>query len=156
MRGILLLPWVFIAPAPAPAEVRILASPGSGVGPYLKLFSVLRHSGQRVVIDGPCFCLHARAEHDPEQPDLRHPEGDPGLPRAALGSTGRVAICRPCGNARARRHLILPSVRAWIERHGDLTPEAGFPARPGAGGHVSALQLGWCGREDSNLHGLPR
>ena len=37
------------------AEVRILASPGGQVGPFLDLFERVRDSGERVVIDGPCL-----------------------------------------------------------------------------------------------------
>jgi len=44
-----------LAGAPAPAEVRILASPGGQVGPFLDLFEGVRNSGERVVIDGPCL-----------------------------------------------------------------------------------------------------
>ena len=40
---------------PAHAEVRILASPGGQVGPFLELFERVRASGERVVIDGPCL-----------------------------------------------------------------------------------------------------
>jgi hypothetical protein len=40
---------------PALAEVRILASPGGQVGPFLDLFERVRASGERVVIDGPCL-----------------------------------------------------------------------------------------------------
>ena len=40
---------------PARAEVRILASPGGQVGPFLDLFEQVRASGERVVIDGPCL-----------------------------------------------------------------------------------------------------
>jgi hypothetical protein len=43
------------AVAPASAEVRILASPGGQVGPFLDLFERVRESGERVVIDGPCL-----------------------------------------------------------------------------------------------------
>src|SRR5256886_15600246 len=43
-----------IVPA-AQAEVRILASPGGQVGPFLQLFERVRASGERVVIDGPCL-----------------------------------------------------------------------------------------------------
>ena len=39
----------------ARAEVRILASPGGQVGPFLDLFERVRKSGERVVIDGPCL-----------------------------------------------------------------------------------------------------
>ena len=44
-----------LAVAPARAELRILASPGGQVGPFLDLFERVRASGQRVVIDGPCL-----------------------------------------------------------------------------------------------------
>jgi hypothetical protein len=44
-----------LAMPPAQAEVRILASPGGQVGPFLDLFERLRASGERVVIDGPCL-----------------------------------------------------------------------------------------------------
>src|SRR5258707_2088980 len=40
---------------PAQAKVRILASPGGEVGPFLDLFERVRASGERVVIDGPCL-----------------------------------------------------------------------------------------------------
>jgi hypothetical protein len=44
-----------LASPPAQAEVRILASPGGQVGPFLDLFERVRASGERVVIDGPCL-----------------------------------------------------------------------------------------------------
>jgi hypothetical protein len=44
-----------LALSPARAEVRILASPGGQVGPFLDLFEQVRASGERVVIDGPCL-----------------------------------------------------------------------------------------------------
>jgi hypothetical protein len=44
-----------LATPPAQAEVRILASPGGQVGPFLDLFERVRDSGERVVIDGPCL-----------------------------------------------------------------------------------------------------
>src|SRR3954469_3405384 len=40
---------------PATADVRILSSPGGPVIPYVKVFEAVRDSGERVVIDGPCF-----------------------------------------------------------------------------------------------------
>jgi len=46
--------WVF-ATLFVHAEVRILASPGGEVGPFLDLFDRVRASGERVVIDGPCI-----------------------------------------------------------------------------------------------------
>jgi hypothetical protein len=44
-----------LAAQPARAEIRILQSPGGQVGPFLDLFDEVRNSGERVVIDGPCF-----------------------------------------------------------------------------------------------------
>jgi hypothetical protein len=44
-----------LAVPPARAEVRILASLGGQVGPFLDLFERVRASGERVVIDGPCL-----------------------------------------------------------------------------------------------------
>jgi hypothetical protein len=44
-----------LAVLPARAEVRILASAGGRVGPFLDLFERVRDSGESVVIDGPCL-----------------------------------------------------------------------------------------------------
>jgi hypothetical protein len=44
-----------LASPPVEADVRILASPGGQVGPFLDLFERVRASGERVVIDGPCL-----------------------------------------------------------------------------------------------------
>jgi hypothetical protein len=44
-----------LALPPAQAEVRILASPGGQVGPFIDLFERVRDSGETVVIDGPCL-----------------------------------------------------------------------------------------------------
>ena len=44
-----------LALPPARAEVRILASPGGQVGPFVDLFERVRASGEQVVIDGPCL-----------------------------------------------------------------------------------------------------
>ena len=44
-----------IATVPTFADVRIVSSSGGEVRQYLRLFSLLRQSSERVVIDGPCF-----------------------------------------------------------------------------------------------------
>jgi hypothetical protein len=46
---------MLLAAMPASAEVRILASPGGQIGPFVRLFSFVSESGERVVIDGPCL-----------------------------------------------------------------------------------------------------
>ena len=57
LARIMLLPAILcvLASLPARAEVRILASPGGQVGPFLDLFERVRASGERVIIDGPCL-----------------------------------------------------------------------------------------------------
>lgn len=55
-RRLLLAAFLCTVAAPAAwGEVRILASPGGQVGEFLELFQEVRRSGQRVVIDGPCY-----------------------------------------------------------------------------------------------------
>ena len=39
----------------ARAELRIVSSPGGEVESYLRLFAMVRESGERVIIDGPCL-----------------------------------------------------------------------------------------------------
>src|SRR5579871_1441048 len=56
VKALILAVALWIAATPATlAEVRILASPGGQVGPFLDLFERVRASGERVVIDGPCL-----------------------------------------------------------------------------------------------------
>ncbi|QDW40940.1 hypothetical protein FFI89_029760 [Bradyrhizobium sp. KBS0727] len=55
IKAVLVASALFAAMAPARAEVRILASPGGQVAPFLALFDRVRESGERVVIDGPCL-----------------------------------------------------------------------------------------------------
>lgn len=112
---------LFATALPAAAEVRILASPGGQIGQYLRLFAMVRQSGERVVIDGPCLsactlvlsvvpknriCVTRKAIlgfHAAWDPDRRG---------------------RPLTNAEATR-LMLASypapVRSWIRKRGGLT-----------------------------------
>ena len=55
MKMLLAAAGLFATVSSADAEVRILASPGGQVGPFLELFERVRASGERVVIDGPCL-----------------------------------------------------------------------------------------------------
>ena len=55
IKAIVVAAALFAAIAPVRAEIRILASPGGQVGPFLDLFDRVRQSGERVVIDGPCL-----------------------------------------------------------------------------------------------------
>jgi hypothetical protein len=107
--------------APARAEVRILASPGGQVGPFLDLFEGVRESGERVVIDGPC--LSACTLVLSMVPNNRICV----TPRAILGFHAARSV-DPRGRMYAEpeaSELVLEAypapVRGWIRRHGGLT-----------------------------------
>ena len=112
---------LFAAIGHAQAEVRILASPGGQVGPFLELFDRVRESGERVVIDGPCLsactlvlstvpsnriCVTRRAVlgfHAARSIDTR------GRMYAEPEASQEVLAAYPA------------PVRGWISRHGGLT-----------------------------------
>jgi len=107
--------------AQALADVLIEESPGGEATSILAFFEAVRKSGQRVVIDGPCFsactlvlsvvphgriCVTRRAVlgfHAPKLVDAL------GNERSAPEATRIVAEAYPA------------PVRAWIRRHGGLT-----------------------------------
>jgi hypothetical protein len=121
LRAIWLAVMLCAMAAPARGEVRILASPGGQVGPFLDLFERLRESGERVVIDGPCLsactlvlslvpndriCVTRRAVlgfHAARSIDRR------GRTYAEPEASKLVLQAYPAG------------VRDWIRRHGGLT-----------------------------------
>jgi len=55
IKAVMVAVALWTATSHARAEVRILASPGGQVGPFLDMFDRVRESGERVVIDGPCL-----------------------------------------------------------------------------------------------------
>jgi hypothetical protein len=114
------------AVAPASATVVITADNGGRMGDYASRFLQVRQTGERVVIDGVCLsactmvlglvprervCATSRAVlgfHAAWQPD---------------GQGGRII------SAPATQVLLAgypPAVRAWIARHGGLTPRMMF------------------------------
>jgi hypothetical protein len=112
--------WGMISP-PAHAEVRILASPGGAVAPFLELFERVRASGERVVIDGPCLsaCTLVLSMVPDDRICVTR--------RAVLGFHAARSIDRR-GRIYAEPEaskLVLeayPSpVRGWISRRGGLT-----------------------------------
>jgi hypothetical protein len=107
--------------APARAEVRILASPGGQVGPFLDLFERVRASGERVVIDGPCLsaCTLVLSMVPNDRICVTR--------RAVLGFHAARSIDRR-GRIYAEpeaSELVLQAypapVRGWIRRRGGLT-----------------------------------
>lgn len=115
---------VFASVVPSFATVRILASPGGRIGEYLTLFAMIRQSGERVVIDGPCFsactlvlsvlpkeriCVTRKAIlgfHAAWTPDRR------GKPLTAVEATKLMYATYP------------GPVRRWIKHKGGLTSKA--------------------------------
>ena len=111
--------WTAIAQAEA--EVRILASPGGQVGPFLDLFARVRASGERVVIDGPCLsaCTLVLSIVPGERICVTR--------RAVLGfHAARLLDDRGRFHAEPRAtRLVLetypPAVQQWIRNRGGLT-----------------------------------
>jgi hypothetical protein len=104
----------------ASAAVRIVSDYGGQIGPYLEQFAALRHSGERVIIDGPCFsactmilgviprdriCVTPRARLGFHA--AWNPGGD-GAPVVSHGGTQLLMEVYP------------QQVRQWIARRGGL------------------------------------
>jgi hypothetical protein len=110
----------------ARAELRIKSSPGGEVGSYLRLFAMVRESGERVIIDGPCLsactlvlsavpedriCITRRAVlgfHAARWLDQQ------GQLYAAPDETRLLVTTYPA------------PIRSWIERNGGLTEKPLF------------------------------
>ena len=106
----------------ASATVRIKADPGGQIGPYLENLAVLRSSGERVIIDGPCLsactmllgvipreriCVTSKARLGFHA--AWHP-GDDGRPVTSRAATQLLMNLYP------------QQVRSWIKVHGGLSP----------------------------------
>ena len=106
---------------PALAEVRILASPGGQVGPFLRLFEQVRQSGERVVIDGPCLSACTLVLMSLPRSRICV------TPRAILGfhaATSRDFLGRSTYEPEATGVVLAaypPRVRQWIVRQGGLS-----------------------------------
>jgi hypothetical protein len=120
-KAFLIAASLFAAGGPARAEVRILASPGGQVGPFLDLFDRVRNSGERVVIDGPCLsaCTLVLSTVPGERSCVTR--------RAVLGFHAARSIDRrgriyaePEASQAVLEAYPAP-VRNWISRRGGLT-----------------------------------
>jgi hypothetical protein len=107
--------------APASAEVRILASPGGAVGPFLELFEGVHASGERVVIDGPCLSactlVLSTVPNNRICVTRRAVLGFHGA--RSIDARGRL-IAEPEASAVVLETYPSP-VRSWIRRHGGLS-----------------------------------
>jgi hypothetical protein len=111
---------IALSVAPACAEVRIVSSSGGIVGNYLELFSRVRRSGERVVIDGPCLSACTLVLSTIPRSRICV------TPRAVLGFHAPAIIDQEGHRYRSREATKAvmatypPSVQAWIRRHGGL------------------------------------
>jgi hypothetical protein len=111
---------IALSVAPAFAEVRIVSSSGGIVGNYLELFSRVRRSGERVVIDGPCLSACTLVLSTIPRSRICV------TPRAVLGFHAPAIIDQEGHRYRSREATKAvmatypPSVQAWIRRHGGL------------------------------------
>jgi hypothetical protein len=106
---------------PASAEVRIGGSPGGEASSFVEFFEQLRRSGQRVVIDGPCFSACTLVLSIV-------PRGRICVtPRAVLGFHAARLVDQygyeyPAPDATRVVAATYPApIRNWIRRHGGLT-----------------------------------
>jgi hypothetical protein len=106
----------------ASAAVRIKADPGGQIGPYLENLALLRSSGEKVIIDGPCLsaCTMVLGVIPRNRICV--------TPRARLGFH---AAWHPGENgrpvtSRAATQLLMDiypeDVRSWIKGRGGLSP----------------------------------
>jgi hypothetical protein len=122
MRIVLVAILLAIISSPAVAdEVRILSSPGGEVGLFLDMFERMRESGDRVVIDGPCFSAYTLVLSV--------------VPTNRICVTRRAILGFHASRLRDDRGRLHPqpkatqtmldsypdAVGAWIRRHGGLT-----------------------------------
>src|SRR5579863_8037382 len=106
---------------PALAAVRIEASPGGRATSFLAYFELLRRSGERVVIDGPCFSACTLVL------DIVPRRRICVTPRAVLGFHAAKFVDQLGEEFPAPRatHIVADAypapIRHWIDRHGGLT-----------------------------------
>jgi hypothetical protein len=108
----------------ASAELRIMNDSGGEVSSYLRAFDEMRASGERIVIDGPCLsaCTLLTGIVPRDHVCITN--------RAVLGfhaASYYNDVSRSLVPTRAGTRLVMrlyPSeIRAWINRHGGLTPQ---------------------------------
>src|SRR5271168_5044872 len=111
----------------ASADVRIVNDPGGEVSAYVQKFRELRASGERIVIDGPCLsactlltgiiprdrvCVTQRAVL--------------GFHAASYYDDASRSLVPTKEGSRVVMRLYPPAIKAWIGRHGGLTPTLMF------------------------------
>ncbi|HXW24396.1 MAG TPA: hypothetical protein VEK73_06610 [Xanthobacteraceae bacterium] len=120
-RVILALVFILVALAPALGEVRVLSSQGGEVRQYLRFFAIVRASGERVVIDGPCMsaCTLLLSTVPNNRICVTHRAVLGFHAARAIDKYGRVFAAPEATQVVAETYP--PAIRAWIARHGGLT-----------------------------------
>ena len=121
IKAIIVAAALSAAITPLRAEIRILASPGGQVGPFLDLFDRVRASGERVVIDGPCLSACTLVLMTvPEERICVTRRAVLGF-HAARSIDGRGRTYAEPEASRAVLESYPGPVRDWISRRGGLT-----------------------------------
>jgi hypothetical protein len=105
------------------AEVRVTNDPGGEISSYIEKFHELRVSGERLVIDGPCLsaCTLFTA-FLPHSQVCVTPRAILGFHAASYYDDARQSLVPTRAGTRLVLRLYPPAIRAWIARHGGLTP----------------------------------
>jgi hypothetical protein len=112
---------------PAAAEIRIVRDPGGEVAAYLRKFAQIRNSGQRVVIDGPCYsaCTLLVAAIPKDRICVTR-RAVLGFHAASIYNTASRTLVPTRAGTNLVMQMYPPAIRRWIERRGGLTPKLIF------------------------------
>jgi hypothetical protein len=123
LRGIVGAVIVALMAGNASAAVRIANDPGGQIGPYLDNFTMVRNSGQKVIIDGPCLsactmvlgivprdriCVTSRAKLG------YHAAWNPA-------ANGRIVMSH--AGTKALWDIYPGHIRSWLSKRGGLKPK---------------------------------
>ena len=121
-RGLLLLGAILASGiVPASATMRIAEDRGGQIGHYLQTYSMLRASGERVVVDGNCLsaCTLLLGIIPPAKM-CATPRARFGFHAAWMPDIDGRPITSPMGT-QALWNIYPSSVRRWISRNGGLS-----------------------------------
>jgi len=109
-----------VSSTPTSAAVRIVSDYGGQIGPYLEQFAALRHSGEQVIIDGPCLsaCTMVLGVI-PRDRICVTPRARLGF-HAAWNPGGDGAPILSRGGTQLLMEVYPQHVRQWINRRGGL------------------------------------
>jgi hypothetical protein len=97
------------------------------VAAYLRKFAQVRNSGQRVVIDGPCYsaCTLLLAAI-PKERICVTPRAVLGFHAASMYNSASKTLVPTKAGTQLVMQMYPAAVRRWIERRGGLTPKLIF------------------------------